>query len=105
MQNKSTNSFFYKVYETVARIPSGKVAAYGQIAELCGNPRGARTVGWAMHSIPAHLNLPCHRVVNASGRLAPDSVFGGYDIQRSMLESEGITFKDNGCIDMTKHQW
>ncbi|HEX3046634.1 MAG TPA: MGMT family protein [Bacillota bacterium] len=99
------NNFFQRVYEIVARIPPGKVATYGQIAALLGNPRGARTVGWAMQGAPAGLNLPCHRVVNQSGAMAPDYAFGGAEAQRALLLSEGVTFKSNGCINMDHHRW
>jgi methylated-DNA-protein-cysteine methyltransferase-like protein len=91
------------VYETVRRIPEGKVATYGQIAQMLGSPRGARTVGWAMQSAPK--GLPCHRVVNKSGKLAPFYVFGASENQRAMLEIEGVTFRKDGSIDMEKHLW
>ena len=99
------NSFREKVYHTVSLIPRGKVAAYGQIASLCGNPLAARAVGWAMRNAPGFLDLPCHRVVNKNGSLAPDYAFGGEQIQREMLIDEGILFKDNGCIDMKSCLW
>lgn len=99
------NGFFKGVYEVVARIPPGKVATYGQIAAMLGDPRQARTVGWAMASAPPELNLPCHRVVNRSGRLSPDSVFGGYEAQRAELEAEGVRFRYDGRIDMRECQW
>lgn len=97
--------FFQKVYTIVSQIPKGKVATYGQIAAILGEPRGARTVGWAMRSAPAHLNLPCHRVVNKSGALAPDYAFGGTKNQRTMLENEGVTFQSDGRIDLERHLW
>lgn len=97
--------YFQSVYEIVARIPEGKVATYGQIAAMLGNPRGARTVGWAMQAAPGHLRLPCHRVVNKSGTLAPTYVFGSSENQRAWLEAEGITFGPEGRIDMKKHLW
>jgi methylated-DNA-protein-cysteine methyltransferase-like protein len=99
------NGFFSRVYEIVAQIPKGKVATYGQIALLLGEPRSARIVGWAMRVAPEHLNLPCHRVVNKLGEMSPDYVFGSSKIQKAMLISEGITFKANGCIAMKKHLW
>jgi methylated-DNA-protein-cysteine methyltransferase-like protein len=99
------SSFRSKIYDIVAQIPEGKVATYGQIAALSGNPRAARAVGWEMHRAPGHLNLPCHRVVNKAGILAPDYVFGGADLQREMLEQEGITFTEDGRIDMVRHLW
>lgn len=97
--------FFSRVYDVVSRIPEGKVMTYGQIASLLGEPRGARVVGWAMRAAPSSLNLPCHRVVNRLGEMAPSYAFGSKDIQRELLISEGITFKENGCIDMKKHLW
>jgi len=97
--------FFKEVYDIVARIPEGKVATYGQIAAMLGNPRAARTVGWAMASAPSHLRLPCHRVVNREGRLSPDWVFGGYEAQRAELEAEGVLFRRDGRIDMKKCLW
>lgn len=97
--------YFDKVYKIVAQIPKGKVSTYGQIAATLGNPRNARVVGWAMRATPEHLGLPCHRVVNRTGVLAPSYVFGDAEMQRAILESEGITFLDNGRIDMKKHLW
>ena len=97
--------FFKRVYEIVGRIPEGKVAAYGGIARMLGCPGGARTVGWAMRSAPEDMKLPCHRVVKATGELSPSHVFGDPEIQRAMLEAEGITFRADGTIDMERHLW
>ncbi len=66
-----TMSFYDKIYEAVMSIPYGKTATYGQIAALAGNPRAARAVGNALHKNPLPGVIPCHRVVNASGRLSP----------------------------------
>lgn len=99
------SSTFEIIYSIVAKIPEGRVAAYGQIAAMAGMPRGARTVGWAMKAVPEHRKLPCHRVVNKSGRLSPEHVFGGREIQRSLLEAEGILFEFDGTIDMKKYLW
>lgn len=92
--------FRQDVYSVVAAIPSGYVMTYGQIAYLVGNPRGSRMVGQALHNVPKELHLPCHRVVNSQGRLVP-----GWTEQRILLESEGVRFKSNGCVDMRKSQW
>lgn len=97
--------FHKRVYQLVARIPEGKVATYGQLAAICGHPRGARTVGWALHGAPPDLRLPCHRVVNRTGVPAPVAVFGGPEVQRAMLEAEGVTFLPDGRIDVQKHLW
>lgn len=97
--------FFSRVYNIVSQIPKGKVATYGQIAFLLGEPRSARIVGWALKAAPEHLNLPCHRVVNRLGEMAPDYAFGSSQVQREMLIYEGITFNKSGCIDLKKHLW
>lgn len=95
--------FFEEVYRIVAQVPEGSVITYGMIAAMLGNPRAARIVGYAMNGAPPEQNLPCHRVVNREGSLSPKDIFGGEDIQRRLLEAEGITFKNNGHIDMDKH--
>jgi methylated-DNA-protein-cysteine methyltransferase-like protein len=104
-RDAADESFFKRVYEIVAQIPEGKVITYGQIAVMLGVPKDAQKVGWAMASTPADLQIPCHRVVNKSGAMAPDYAFGGAEKQRAMLEKEGVTFKADGCIDMRKHLW
>ena len=93
------------VYDIVAQIPRGKVATYGQIAALLDNPLAARQVGYAMFHAPDDVSLPCHRVVNRKGEMAPDGIFGGQGVQRVLLASEGVVFKENGCIDMKKCLW
>ncbi len=94
---------FEKIYEVVKSIPRGKVATYGQVAFLAGNPRWARVVGYALHVNPEPGSIPCHRVVNRNGEVAPGFAFGGQDIQRQLLESEGIIFESNGSIDLEKY--
>lgn len=96
---------FEKIYEIVCQIPEGKVATYGQVARLAGNPRWARVVGYALHVNPAFGKIPCHRVVNKDGRTAPAFAFGGNDVQRAMLEAEGVTFLLDGRVAMEKHLW
>ena len=99
------SNIYQEIYEIVAEIPEGWVATYGQIAWMAGRPRAARVVGYAMKRAPWELDLPCHRVVNRLGELAPPHVFGGEDVQRSLLEEEGVVFLENGRIDMEKCQW
>lgn len=93
-----------KVYEFVKAIPKGKVATYGQIALYVGNKSLARVVGNILHNNPDPQNVPCHRVVNRNGRLAYSYAFGGLDAQRSLLESEGVVFKNNNCVDLKASQ-
>ncbi|MCI5970921.1 MAG: MGMT family protein [Clostridia bacterium] len=94
---------FEKIYEVVKNIPEGKVATYGQVALLAGNPRWARVVGYALHVNPEPGIIPCHRVVNREGRVAPGFAFGGEGVQRLLLESEGIVFETDGRIDLEKY--
>ena len=94
------NTFSQEVYDVVRQIPEGCVISYGQIARLIGRPQCSRMVGQAMFHAPENLHLPCHRVVNSQGRPAPF-----WEEQRSLLEKEGITFRKNGCVDLSKHEW
>lgn len=96
---------FKKIYEVVSRIPKGKVATYGLVARMAGNPRWSRVVGYALHNNPAPGVIPCHRVVNREGKVAEGFAFGGSDIQRKMLEDEGIVFEADGHIDLEKYLW
>ena len=94
---------FEKIYEVVKSIPEGKVATYGQVALLAGNPRWARVVGYALHVNPEPGVIPCHRVVNRKGKVASGFAFGGEGVQRQLLESEGIVFETDGRIDLEKY--
>lgn len=96
---------FQKIYNVVQKIPKGKVATYGTVARLAGNPRWSRVVGYALHVNPLPGIIPCHRVVNREGKTADTFAFGGGDIQRQMLEQEGIVFEADGHIDLSKYLW
>lgn len=78
-----------KIYKIVSKIPYGKVATYGQIATLCGNPYYARAVGNALHKNPNPQKIPCYRVVNSKGKLTENFAFGGLRVQSDLLISEG----------------
>ena len=98
-------SFYDDVYNVVKKIPKGKVATYGQIAILCNSPRASRAVGYALHCNPQPGIIPCHRVVNRFGALAPAFAFGGKDVQRKLLEDEGVFVSDSFMVDMEKYLW
>lgn len=98
-------SFYQRVYEQVKQIPSGKVATYGQIALLAGSPRAARIVGGALHQNPEPFVIPCHRVVNRMGGLAPAFAFGGAEVQRRLLEEEGVTVQEGDIVDLAVFGW
>lgn len=93
---------FEKIYEQVRKIPKGKVATYGQIALMAGNPRWSQIVGYALHSNPEPGVIPCHRVVNKEGKLAKSFAFGGENVQRNLLINEGVIFLDEYTVDLQK---
>lgn len=95
------NNFFEQVYEVVREIPEGMVMTYGQIAKKLGTP-DARRVGHALHANREENNVPCHRVVNKEGRLAPGYAFGGPDEQKNRLLAEGAKFLDEMHVDLQK---
>lgn len=97
-------AFAADVYRAVIEIPKGKVATYAQIALMSGHRGAARAVGNALHVNPFFGSVPCHRVVNASGALAPDFAFGGVDAQKRLLEAEGVVVKD-GRVDLEEYQY
>jgi methylated-DNA-protein-cysteine methyltransferase-like protein len=94
--------FFERVYGVVRRIPRGRVATYGQVAQLVGVARGARAVGWALGGIGRRLaSVPWHRVVGAQGRISLDGRPSGL-VQRKRLRAEGVRFV-GGRVDMNRH--
>ena len=96
---------FHKIYEQVKKIPEGKVATYGQIALMAGNPRWSRVVGYALHSNPEPGVIPCHRVVNKDGKLSKAFAFGGENVQRDMLISESVIFIDENTVDLKNYRY
>lgn len=96
----SKENTFSRIYDVVRRVPPGKVATYGLVAALAGNPRLARVVGYALHVCPPESCVPCHRIVNRLGETAP-----GFELQRPMLEGEGVVFTPEGTVNLKKYLW
>ena len=94
-----------QVWQVIALIPKGRVATYGQVAELAGLPGGARRVGHVLSQLPSGTRIPWHRVVNASGGISLPEVSGGYVRQHSRLEKEGIVFNASGRIALKTYRW
>ena len=94
---------YEKIYEVVKSIPEGRVATYGQVAFLSGNPRWSRVVGYALHMNPEPDLIPCYRVVNREGKASESFAFGGGEVQRKLLEAEGVVFDENGVVDLKKY--
>lgn len=95
---------FEKIYEVVKKIPFGKVATYGQIAIMAGNPRWARVVGYALHVNPDPENIRCYRVVNRFGELSEAFAFGGINEQAELLKAEGVEVEGN-LVNLEKYLW
>ena len=93
-----------KIWHIAAQIPRGKVATYGQVAELAGLPGRARLVGRTLRDLPAGTRLPWHRVINARGRLSFPIGGDRYALQRRRLEAEGVRF-DNERISLRRFKW
>ncbi len=100
----TTDSFFEAVKELIKSIPPGQVATYGQIAALAGNPQGARQVVWVLHTYSEKENLPWHRVINSKGGISLGHG-SGYEMQKALLEKEGIIFDKNDRVNLKKYQW
>lgn len=98
-----SSNLFNKIYEIISRIPKGKVATYGQVAALAGNPRAARIVGWVLNSHPKNSEMPWHRVINASGESSLPSE-AKRKLQQALLEAEGVIFEDEQ-VNLDVFQW
>jgi len=97
-------SFFAKVYEVVKLVPYGRVTSYGAIAEYLGTKGSARMVGWAMNKSHV-MDVPAHRVVNRNGMLTGKHYFGGHDVMKQLLESEGILVEGDKIIQFDLFFW
>ena len=99
---------YERVWATVKRIPRGRVATYGQIAALAGMPRHARQAGYALAATPANKKIPWHRVINAQGKISlrlKHWESGSDDLQRILLEAEGVLFDSTGKVDLKRFRW
>jgi O-6-methylguanine DNA methyltransferase len=97
-------SFYERVWAVVAQIPPGRVTTYGDIAQYLGRRGAARTVGWALNAAVGS-GLPCHRVVNRNGALTGKRHFETPDVMEERLRSEGVTFTEEGQVDLEAHRW
>lgn len=100
-------SFFERVYLVVRQIPRGKVASYGQVAALLGHPQAARTVGWALNALRGSdiADVPWQRVINSHGRISIARADLDAELQRALLEEEGVEFDSRGYVDLKRFGW
>ena len=94
-----------RIYRVVRRIPRGRVATYGQVAMMAGLPGHARQVGYALHALDAGSEVPWHRVINVRGEVSLRSVPGWEQVQRQLLEQEGVNFDVRGRVALERYQW
>jgi len=94
-----TKSRWETIYRAVRNIPRGRVASYGQIAELAGLEGHARQVGYALHALPDGSGVPWHRIINAKGEISPRSAGDSHELQRMLLEAEGVKFDERGRVE------
>lgn len=104
IDNMNTDDLRERIWQVVAAIPSGKVATYGQVAELAGLPRMARAVGRTLSQLPKGSKLPWHRVINAAGKISFPEGSEAYKRQRARLEDEGVTFL-KGKVPLKTYRW
>jgi methylated-DNA-protein-cysteine methyltransferase-like protein len=97
-------SSYARIYAVVRRVPKGRVATYGQIAELAGLPRQARQVGYALAAL-GDARVPWHRVINARGEISLRARSGPEQLQRLLLEREGVAFDAKGRVALARHLW
>ena len=101
---RPADSTYERVYAVVRRVPSGRIATYGQVARVAGLGDHARMVGYALAALPNQTTVPWHRVINAQGtvsrRRSGDSLS-----QRMRLEREGVRFDARGRTSFAKFGW
>ncbi len=103
MADETQGDFFERVHDWVRQVPTGFVTTYGDVAEALGARSAARTVGWALNGAPP--DVPCQRVVNRDGALTGRRAFGDPNLMRELLLIEGVTFTDDGRVDLARHRW
>ena len=96
---------YSRIYRVVRRVPRGRVATYGQVADLAGLPGHARQVGYALHGLQSGNDVPWHRVINARGEISRRSVPGPELTQRMLLEREGVRLDRRGRVDLARFSW
>ena len=100
-----TASFYERVYAFVRRVPRGKVVTYGQVALELGAPAAARAVGYALHNLPMGGDVPWWRVINVRGAISLKGRGPEADLQRRLLEREGLVFGADDCVDLRRFRW
>lgn len=103
--NRAPGSTYDRIYAVVGRVPPGRVLTYGEVARLAGLPGRARQVGYALYALEDAAKVPWQRIVNAEGRVSARREAGPAELQRNLLEGEGIVFGAGGRIDLQRFLW
>ncbi|RMF13589.1 MAG: MGMT family protein [Gammaproteobacteria bacterium] len=94
-----------RIFTVVALVPKGRVATYGQIAQLAGLPRGSRLVGRALGHVSRDGGVPWHRIINAQGRISIPASSPAFVLQRDRLRDEGVDVSSDGKLSLKRYQW
>jgi methylated-DNA-protein-cysteine methyltransferase-like protein len=105
MDRRSPSPAHARIWIVAGRIPRGRVATYGQVADLAGMPGHARLVGYALNALPDGSRVPWHRVINAQGAVSGRAEPGADRLQRSLLEGEGVKFDERGRTSLPRFRW
>ncbi len=105
MDSQKQASRWQRIYRVVRRIPHGRVASYGLVAQLAGLPRQARQVGYALHALKRGSRVPWQRVINARGEISQRAEPEAERLQRALLESEGVRFDARGRVELARFAW
>jgi methylated-DNA-protein-cysteine methyltransferase related protein len=98
------DSLHARIIAVLKKLPRGRVASYGQIGALAGNPRAARQVVWVLNAYAEKRHLPWFRVINSKGQISLPKG-GGFELQKALLKKEGVVVKGNGTVDLEQFQW
>jgi methylated-DNA-protein-cysteine methyltransferase-like protein len=105
MRKMPVTETYQRIYRVVHRIPRGRVATYGQIAQLAGIPGHARQVGYALYNLSDGESIAWHRVINAKGEISARSDGRSERLQRALLEREGVEFDDAARVSLHRFRW
>lgn len=105
MSGRGADGTYGRIYAVVQKIPRGRVATYGQVAQLAGLAGQPRQVGYALHALDDESGVPWHRVINARGEVSPRALPGWDQVQRQMLEHEGVIFDSRGRVSLGRYRW
>jgi methylated-DNA-protein-cysteine methyltransferase related protein len=94
-----------RIYDVIRGIPRGRVATYGQIADLSGISGQPRRIGYALSALPPDSGVPWHRVINAQGKISFPPGSAHAKLQRRLLKQERVAFDSAGRVNLARFRW